>query len=540
MEPLFTNVFPEVECCVCLLPTEVCTPCGHLLCEACWGCLRSTLCPICRQEIPKSSAGALPVRLAVGSRGVEGSAASRRTFSLPAVSGGGSSPTNRGRRGGGVNSPVSSRSPGQYDRLFSPLPHRLTKRLTRLSVTSKLPEVLECARHLAETASGAGSAEQRDVVTAWSEERQEGEFDAAIVVARGLVSKLLVDHLGSLRLTEFAAMSQQLSDLVRRGALEAPALPLVLQAVARRALQDAIGERWTPWSDAKPIVAALVSLSGEMVFEPCTTLVSQEVGSRLSEAVRRVQHDQLATSLRRVHEVLQPWPAAARELTVALRTWVPQKLLQLATCWGEAPAVAPLPQMPRQSPPPRGGAHARDIPPIQWVDLLRTASLAGLMERGRLAELCGLLEARLQAEGVRTVHAQALNLTSEPGENDGSMPVYARRMATELDQDAAGVRYMGLQRYIVFGFPGGDMYSQVSLPGAGTDAIDRVNGYVAEGLVKGYAAEGAPAGMPPRFPEGRPASSVATSSASAKEGSRAGSSSTRRRGCRAVSAVRAL
>merc|ERR1719162_2907421 len=47
----------EVTCCVCLLQTDVQTPCGHFLCSDCrWG-LRKNTCPVCRRLLPLEGAG---------------------------------------------------------------------------------------------------------------------------------------------------------------------------------------------------------------------------------------------------------------------------------------------------------------------------------------------------------------------------------------------------------------------------------------------------------------------------------------------------
>ena len=43
------------ECCICLEPTNTKTNCHHTLCKSCYKKMKDVKCPICRENISKSS-----------------------------------------------------------------------------------------------------------------------------------------------------------------------------------------------------------------------------------------------------------------------------------------------------------------------------------------------------------------------------------------------------------------------------------------------------------------------------------------------------
>jgi len=412
---------------VCFLPWGACTPCGHVLCTACWDELPKPLCPICRRELPKSS-GAVPGRLA-WVRGAEGGSGVRTqplSAAASSTSLGFGSHTQRLLQRSPTHTSGSLHSqPTTQDLLeqladdadAAPLPHKFAKKVRRLQrLCSKggsagvLEGALDCAETLGATPEDASCRK-------------------ALGTARVLLSKVVAQQLEEMPLADVLPLAQRLSDLLLGGALaEAPVLPAVL-AVALAAADGAPGASSAGWREVEGALRDLRRLLGVGAFGALEAEVAPRVAKQVFEVVRGSGLPQLPAALWRACTVLSSWPEAHRELALVLRMWVPGKLQPLAARWGQGGNANPRPS----------GGHVA-LRAEWWLEALTTATCCGLLERSRLVQLCDELAPGLARAGVRT-------------ESSSDMLVVARQLAAELAEQPGGVRYAPDSQRIYFRWP---------------------------------------------------------------------------------------
>jgi len=406
----------EPECVVCFLPTGACTPCGHVLCTACWDALPKPLCPICRRELPKST-GAVPGRLAWASLRA-GHTLQRRPLQRPPS-----------HASGSLQAQLTT-----HDALeqladaaeAAQLPHKFVKKVRRLQrqCRSRGVGVLEGALECAEALGAAPD---------------DASCRRAFGIARTQLSRVLAHQLEETLLADVLPLAQRLSDLLSSGALaEAPVLPSVL-AVALAAADSVPSASSMGWREVEGTQRDLRRLLDSDAFGVLETEVAPCAAKHVLEVVRGSGLPQLPAALRRACAVLGSWPEARRELTLALRTWVPGKLQPLAARWGQGGDASPT------SPARRAALRAE-----WWLEVLTVAACCGLLERPRLVQLCDELAPGLARAGIRT-------------ESSSDMLVVARQLAAELAEQPGGVRYAPDTQRIYFRWPATDGASESCL-----------------------------------------------------------------------------
>lgn len=258
---------------------------------------------------------------------------------------------------------------------------------------------------------------------------EEAAGREAFAPAQAQLSRVLAQQLEETPLVDVLPLAPRLSTLLLSGALAtATVLPsvLVVALAAADRVPDASG---TGWRDVEVAVRDLAKLFEARAFGILEAEVAPHVARQIFGLVRSSGLPQLPAALRWTSTVLGAWPEAHRELTLALRAWVPGRLQQAATRWGQG-----------SDPSPRSPGGRAALRTEWWLEALTAAARCGLLERSRLVQLCDELAPGLARAGVRT-------------QSSSDELVVARQLAAELAEQPGGVRYAPESRCIYFRWP---------------------------------------------------------------------------------------
>lgn len=372
--------------------------------------LPKLLCPMCRRELP-GSAGAVPAWFAK----MDFDSGSG-LISLPQVkqrSRAGSMPIGQRSRRRAQRSGTSSLDLSVLVATvdLSLLPRRLSKTILALSrkegTGQSIEVVLDCADTFAEDASS---------VSAWE---ARGAFTSIITE----LSRFVGQQVAEMPLDEFIVLAPRLSEALRANIL-VPAF--VLTAVrtqvsrASESMPDGHEHPAHAFLELEKAIGHLFALRGLEAFAQIVDVAAPGIAQQTFEIIRLASLDDMPAAMFHGFQVLESWPAAAREATAALRIWVPARLHQLAQRWAQGPDS--------KGPPPA----VERLPVDWWVRVLSSSCARGLFEQTRLTELCSILAGRFVDEGIRTLATQSWS-SSE------SQDIVSREFVAALMQHPQGV-----------------------------------------------------------------------------------------------------
>lgn len=343
------------------------------------------------------------------------------------------------------------------------LPSRLAQQVRNLSRSTTQPsvqfrDILACAEALVPLCKANADPTQQVAALAARESLSH-------VVAR-LIAEMSFDDM-MLVMPDLANPIQReelLQDVVCGGLRKS--IMRSVQVCGNDACPGALDMRW---ADAQGFVKHLLSLAKHSALQQCVMDMAPYATRQVFDLVKISPLESLPSVLRRAIHMLQPWPAAAFGLTAVLRTWVPLRLEQLMARWAEVGDDALSPTLPSSSrsrgSPMRTGSSPAWKRTVWWLDVLRSASVGGLLESTRLVEFCNQLEPHLEEEGVKMASAQSVLGAVNSGRNMGSVgdSVSARLLGNELARHPAIVRYMPSVRLILLNCPGDE--------GSGSESI---------------------------------------------------------------------
>lgn len=391
---------------------------------------------MCRRDLP-SSAAALPAHLVLLSR-------SGNSF-LPELPRSGGRQSERRRTG----SPNTSKG---ID--FRGLPGRLSQQVRSLTAREALAanqfkELWACVEALGAVRKSDKSTQLENVLH-----------------VRQLLSQILAKTFAEMPMDDLMSVIPECSKALESEDLLVPVILDALRTGVMRSMRDCgkLGNDNLPdaahvrWHEVRAFTEHLLALRKHDVFAVLVAGFSPYAARQVFDIVKLSSLDQLPDTLRCAKQLLEPWSDAMFQFTAALKTWLPTRLQQLlARLPGTSEAAFPLlPPVSSHAPPTRKGGKAAWMRSLWWLDMLRTATVAGVLENSQLVELCMALAPRFLEDGIKTASAQAVLVATGLEQSMQGMgdPFSPRLFANELSRRPAMVRFMPNLQIVLFNCPG--------------------------------------------------------------------------------------